>query len=196
MGLSISEATTTRAPCCFPSRTALCCGTSCSSASCSWSPDFQGVIFFCTSAQRSSLFCSPEGFHTNGVRQRNVLKILGVVIRTPPHLCLVGSSLQADAPSGQEQGFSKEVKDPQRNVLDSQTSSMESTHHQLNLTDLEKCKIWSGGKRIECYTMEQHFSKFYLFRSTHLNTVISDRMKATKEEMLLNLHPILVGISK
>lgn len=65
MGLSISEATTTRALCCFPSRTARCWGTSWSSASCSCSPDFQGVIFFCTSAQWSSLFCSPERYRTN-----------------------------------------------------------------------------------------------------------------------------------
>lgn len=59
VGLSISEATTSRAPCSFPSRAALCWGTCWSSASCSWIPNLQGVIFFCTSAQRSSLFCSP-----------------------------------------------------------------------------------------------------------------------------------------
>lgn len=46
--------------------------------------------------------------------------------------------------------------------------------------------------------MYWNFSKFYLLRTkgAHLNTVISERMKATKEEMFLNLHPILVGISK
>lgn len=59
VGLSISDATTSRAPCSLPSRAALCCGASWSSGSCSWIPNLQGVIFFCTSAQRSSLFCSP-----------------------------------------------------------------------------------------------------------------------------------------
>lgn len=43
-----------------------------------------------------------------------------------------------------------------------------------------------------------HFNSFYLFtpKVAHLNTVISDWVKATKEEMFLNLHPILVGIPK
>lgn len=38
----------------------------------------------------------------------------------------------------------------------------------------------------------------YLFKPKvgHLDTVISDRMKAAKEEMFLYLHPILVGIPK
>lgn len=113
------------------------------------------------------------------------------------NLCLVGSSLQAGDPSGQEQDFSKEVKDSQRNSPGSQTSRVESTHHQPNRTDLETCKIWSrwGDKH---QTMLVRFSKFYLFKLKvgHLDTVISDRMKATKEEMFLNLHPILVGIPK
>lgn len=33
-------------------------------------------------------------------------------------------------------------------------------------------------------------------KPAHLNTVIPDRMKGTKEEVFLNPRPVLVGISK
>ena len=51
------------------------------------------------------------------------------------YFCLAGSSLQAGAGSGQEQDFSKEKMDFQRNMTVSQTSTVESTHHQQSLTD-------------------------------------------------------------
>lgn len=151
----MSEATTSSAPCSFPSRAALCCGTSWSSGSWSWIPNLQGVIFFCTSAQRSSLFCSPWRYDTVTTQSEMSLWVCcnaGPAACERLYLCLAGSSLQAAAGSGREQDFSKETMDSQRNTTDSQISRVESTHHQPTLTDLEKYRIWSRKDKMKmCY---------------------------------------------
>lgn len=49
------------------------------------------------------------------------------------------------------------------------------------------------------YIVLLHFSWLQMFSRNilaHLNAVIPDRMKCTKEEVLLNPYPVLVGISK
>lgn len=100
VGLSISEATTSRAPCCFPSRATLCCGTSWSSASCSWMPNLQGVIFFCTSVQWSSLFCSPATYHTNDIRLRRQVATLLLGGVSLPLSCWIQSPVWSCLRSG------------------------------------------------------------------------------------------------
>lgn len=148
VGLSISEATTSKAPCSFPSLAALCGGTSWSSGSCSWMPSLQGVIFFCTSAQRSSLSCSPGRHKAMTVNKRNLitdwcLRVLLLLLLLLLYFCLAGSSLQVEAGSDQEQDFSKAKMDLLRNMRVSQISRVVSTHHQPTQKDWETYRILS-----------------------------------------------------
>lgn len=118
------------------------------------------------------------------------------------YLCLAGSSLRAAAGSGQSWGFSKEVVESQRNTSVSQTSRVEATHRRPPLTDLGKCKRWSRGKKVLKVTVLDNVTVFKEalsvseYNSTNLDTVVPDWMKGTKEEVLLDPDPVLVGISK
>ena len=203
VGLSISDATTSRAPCSLPSRAALCCGASWSSGSCSWIPNLQGVIFFCTSAQRSSLFCSPGRY--DGITTQSEMRWHYTVFNRPA----AGERRYAtfvllDPVSG--------LKIPQvwRRIPQRERRTLGETRQFLKLpgwNPLIISHLWQAGESVEyglgsknaIISMLPHFCRFYLLGRnilTNLEAVVADWMKGTEEKVLLDPCPVLVGIPK